>query len=203
MRFLTHVAMLFYVLIITFFGGMVIAFAINAIALPEVTYYLDLAYHTVNLRILIVSISGAIILLSFIFARIITSGQQKERTIAFENPSGRVSISLGALEDMIKRAVLRVIEVKDLKPSVRATKKGVEISCRLILRAETSIPDMTARLQELIKEKVQDTLGIEENIIVRIHIAKIISEISKSKSEKKEEPEETREELTIPFQGYK
>jgi len=202
MRFFTHLGILFYLIIILTIGSIAILFASQGISFADASYYLQLAYHDLNIRVVILGMSGIIILLSLIFARVISGGGQKERTIAFENPAGRVSISLNALEDTVRRAVLKVVEVKEMKPTITATKKGIEISCRLILRSEASIPDMTSRLQEIIKERIQDALGIEENVIVRIHITKIISEFSKGKKEPEEESEE-KEQLSVPFRYRK
>ena len=202
MKFFTHLGILFYLIVVLTISGIAILFASQGVSFVNISYYLELAYHDMNIRVIIFGMSGIIILLSLIFARIITGGGQKDRTIAFENPSGRVSISLSALEDTVKRAVLKVVEVKEMKPIITATKKGIEISCRLVLRSEASIPDMTSRLQEIIKERIQDALGIEENVIVRIHIAKIISELSKGKKDPGEEPEE-KEQLSVPFRYRK
>ncbi|MDP8265064.1 MAG: alkaline shock response membrane anchor protein AmaP [Candidatus Aceula lacicola] len=202
MRVFTRLAMLFYVAIILFIGGFIISLATHAITLAEISYYLDIAYNDLNLRFVIVVVSAAIMFLSLLFARIITGSQQKEKTIAFDNPSGRVSISLSALEDMIKRSVSGISEVKEIKPSILATKKGIEVTSRLILKSDVSIPDMTAQLQELIKTRVQDVLGIEENVIIKIHVTKIVSSSGKEKNRKNDEAEE-KEELSVPFQGYR
>ncbi|MDP8265551.1 MAG: alkaline shock response membrane anchor protein AmaP [Candidatus Aceula meridiana] len=202
MKFFKHLGVLFYLIVILAIGGIAILFASQGISFADVNYYLGLAYHDASIRVVILGMSVIIMLLSLIFAKVILGGGHKERTIAFENPSGRVSISLSALEDTVRRAVLRVVEVKEMKPAITATKKGIEISCRLILRSEASIPDMTSRLQEIIKERIQDALGIEENVIVRIHITKIISELSKGKKEIEEEPE-GKEQLSVPFRYRK
>ncbi len=127
MRVFTRLAMLFYVAIILFIGGFIISLATHAITLAEISYYLDIAYNDLNLRFVIVVVSAAIMFLSLLFARIITGSQQKEKTIAFDNPSGRVSISLSALEDMIKRSVSGISEVKEIKPSILATKKALRL----------------------------------------------------------------------------
>ncbi|MFH0877296.1 MAG: hypothetical protein V1863_03640, partial [Candidatus Omnitrophota bacterium] len=67
-----------------------------------------------------------------------------------------------------------------------------------ILRAETNIPDFTARLQELISTKVQEVFGIDEPISVKLHIAKIIS--SEDKCRKKQNTQtHTTEEVHLPY----
>lgn len=202
MRFFAHVAILFYLAIICFVGVLAIAFANNAVSMGDVVYYLISAQASPNLSIAITAISALVVFLSFLFARILLGGQQKERTIAFENPSGRVSITLNALEDMVRRAILDISEVKEIKPSMIATKKGIEVTCRLVLKSDGNIPDMTLKIQDLIKGQLQDVLGIEENVVVLIHITKIIAQADKNKAAKVVEPEE-KPQISVPFQGYR
>jgi len=202
MRVFTHIAMIFYVAIILFIGGLAVSFAFHNITIGEINYLLSMAYNDLNLRIIIILVSSLIMFLSLVFGRVITGSHQKERTIAFDNPSGRVSISLSALEDMIKRSVSKVSEVKEIRPIIRATKNGIEVAARLILNSDVSIPDMTAELQELVKRRVQDVLGVEEKVVVKIHVTKIIPSCGKDKRVKEDEPE-GKEELSVPFQGYR
>jgi uncharacterized alkaline shock family protein YloU len=201
MRFFTHLAIYFYVLMISLVSGVVIFFVSRLVTLEDVYYYLDLAYNNTEIRMIVGIVAGALVVLSLIFERIIIAGRQRERTIAFDNPSGRVSVSLSAVEDLVRRLVYKMPDIKEVRPNIIATKKGIEIECRLILKADVNIPDLTLKLQELIKNRIQEILGLEEIIIVRIHVVKIISEESKGKRTK-EEGEEKSEPI-IPFQGYR
>jgi len=203
MKFFTRIAILFYVVTISTLGALTITFVfvIDQPILERIDYYLQLLASDLQLKI-IVGLTGLLfILLSLIFARIISGARQKERTIAFDNPSGRVSISLIAMEDMVKRLILRESEVKEGRPNIIATKKGLDIEARLVLKADVNIPEVTSRLQNLIKDKIQEMIGIEEAVTVKIHVVKIATEESKFKRSKSDYPEKT--ETNIPFQGYR
>ena len=202
MRFFTGVALLFYVMTISFIGGVVILFVTHTILLEDVNSYLSIVYYDMHIRSVTGGVGCALIVLSFIFARIISGGRQKERTIAFDNPSGRVSVSLGAVEDLVKRLMYKLQEIKEVRLHIIATKKGIEVDARLILKSDVNIPDITSRLQELVKTKIQEILGIEEAVIVRIHVIKIVSEENKAKRNK-EETEEKAEPAPVPFHGYR
>lgn len=202
MRLMTHIAMFFYLAIISMVAVVAVSFAAHWIRLEEINYFLGIAYASKNSCLLIIAVSAGAVFLSFIFSRIIIGVQQKERTIAFENPTGRVSISLSALEDMIKRTVLRVPDVKEIKSDIRATKKGIDVTCRLVLKAEGNIPDTTSRIQDLIRSRIQEILGLEENVIVKIHITKIFSQTEKDKPVREEDPRNFSE-LSVPFKGYR
>ncbi len=77
MRVFTHIVMLFYITIILLVGGSVIAFVSHAMTLSEVNYYLGIAYNDINLRALIIAITGSLVFLSLLFSMIITGRHQK------------------------------------------------------------------------------------------------------------------------------
>jgi hypothetical protein len=64
-------------------------------------------------------------------------------------------------------------EVKDLRPDVIASPKGLLVTLRVVLKTETDIQDFTSKLQDITRSKIQDVLGLDEQIVIRIHITKI------------------------------
>ncbi len=194
----TALSILFYTIIFAFIGTLAIAFAFHLIDINELMTQLMHGYNDLRMR-LITGLSGLIfILLSFSAAQVITGKIQREKTIAFTNPNGQVTITLSAVEDLIKRLAHQLSEIKDAKADVKATKKGIDIRMRVILRSETNIPDFTARLQDLIASKIQEVFGIDETISVKIHVAKIIGSEDKQKK-----ISEKNEEMAVPYQGLK
>jgi len=148
---------------------------------------------------LILALSGLlVILISFFFAQLILGRYQREKTIAFNTPSGEVTIALTAVEDLIKRLAGMMPEIKELRPDVIAKKGIIIVDLRVVLKFEASLPDLTSRLQELTRTKIQEVLGVEEQIVVKVHIAKIIAQEEKEKKRK----EIDKEESTLPFGGY-
>ncbi len=195
----TALSILFYTIIFAFLGTLAIAFAFHLIDIHELIPQLAYMYNDMRMRI-ITGLSGLVfILFSFAAAQIITGKIQREKTIAFSNPNGQVTITLSAVEDLIKRLANQLTEIKDAKANVRATKKGIDIRIRVVLRSETNIPDFTAKLQDLIANRIQEVFGLDEPISVKIHVAKII--ISEEKHKKKEE--KTEQDISVPYQGMK
>jgi uncharacterized alkaline shock family protein YloU len=203
MWLLTRVAVFFYLAIILSTGLLCILFFLHYIDLTEVVKILTNIYEDSQLSMVLTIVVGFIMLISLLWAKLIYARRQKERTIAFDNPSGPVSVSLNAMEDLIRRIVVRVPEIKEIRPTIVATKKGLDIENRLILRSDVNIPETTARLQELIRSKVQDVIGIDGKINIRIHVIKIISEDLKYKKEKGKAEIEVDPTPTVPFRGYR
>ena len=133
MRFIRRLAVYFYVLTISLISGVAILFVTRTIPIEDINYYLQIAYTSDDVRLVIGFAASALILISFILERIIADYQQKERTIAFDNPAGRVLISLYAVEDLVRRGLYKIPEIKDVKPYIVATKRGGEVPFRRVL----------------------------------------------------------------------
>jgi uncharacterized alkaline shock family protein YloU len=190
---------IFYATIIIFIGIALIIFSFHRLNPQDVSDFLFFAQNTLSSR-LIVGLSGLLlILISFSFAQFILGRFQSEKHIAFATASGQVTIALSAVEDMIKRLAAIIPEIKELRPNVVATKKGaIIVDLKVVLRTEANIPGLTERLQEITKSKIQEVLGLEEQIAIRIHIAKIITHEDREKKRKDTETDGPK----IPFTEY-
>ena len=199
MRFFTVLGILFYASVIIAIGAALILFSLNFLPASDINNFINYAQGTANSRI-IIGLSGILlILISFSFAQLILGRFQREKTIAFTSSSGEVTIALSAVEDLIRRLANIIPEIKELRPDVIATKKGILVDLRIVLKSETNIPELTARLQEITRSRIQEVLGVEEQIIIKIHVAKIISIEEK---ERKRKETEKQDQPTIPFSGY-
>ncbi|MCX5699889.1 MAG: alkaline shock response membrane anchor protein AmaP [Candidatus Omnitrophica bacterium] len=199
MKFFTVLGIVFYAVVIMAIGLALIVFALNLFLPADINNLLILAQSSHNSRV-VIGLSGALlILISFSFAQIILGKFQREKTIAFATSSGQVTISLSAVEDLIRRLAGIIPEVKELRPNVVANKKGIIVQMRVVLRSEANIPELTSRLQDITKSKIQEVLGVDEQIIIRIHVAKIAHD-EKDGRRKKDFEKEDRS--TIPFSGY-
>lgn len=198
MRIFTVLGILFYAVVLILIGMILIIFSVNLLQPQDINNLLAYIQYNINSRI-IVGLSGLLlIVISFSFAQLILGRFQRERTIAFTTASGEVTIALSAVEDLIKRLAGVLPEIKELRPDVIATKKGIIVDIRVVLKSEANIPDLTARLQEITRSKIQEILGLEEQVIIKIHVLKIISIHDTERKRKELE----KEEPTIPFSGY-
>ncbi|MBM3250192.1 MAG: alkaline shock response membrane anchor protein AmaP [Candidatus Omnitrophica bacterium] len=199
MRIFTVLGIIFYAAITITIGIALIAFSLNLLQPQNINDFLAYVRAYPNSRIIVGLLGLLFILVSFSFAQLILGRFQREKTIAFMTSSGQVTIALSAVEDLIRRISHHMPEIKELRPDVIATKKGIMADLRVVLRSESNIPELTARLQDLTRTKIQEVLGIEEEIVIKIHVAKIISAEEK---EKKRKEAERLEQPTVPFSGY-
>lgn len=187
MRFINGLTLFFYTLVFFLIGGLLIVISLNLIPQESIIDTFSMLYTARDIR-LIVGITGVLFIIISLMVVQITMGKiQREKTIAFENPDGQVTISLTAIEDFIKRAIKQLPEVKELKPNVKASKKGIYIVNRVILFSDINIPETTEKIQGIVKARVQDMLGVDEPINIRVHVIKIVHKEEGAKNIRKEE----------------
>lgn len=203
MWLLTRLAVFFYLAIILSTGLLCILFFTGAIPLNDAVRLLTRVSVDLQLSSILTLVVGFIMLVSLFLANLIYARRQKERTIAFDNPSGPVSVSLNAIEDLMRRIAVRVPEIKEIRPSITATKKGLDVEIRLVLKTDVNIPEMTAKLQDMIRSKIQDVVGLEGKINIRIHVIKIIMDDLKSRKDKSKSDIEVDASPAVPFRGYR
>jgi uncharacterized alkaline shock family protein YloU len=189
---------IFYATVLTLIGVALIIFALGVLQPQEIAGFLTYMQENASSR-WVVGLSGVLlILVTFSFAQLILGRFQREKTIAFATSSGQVTIALSAVEDLIRRLTGIIPEIKELRPDVVANKKGIIADLRVVLKAEANIPELTSRLQDIAKAKIQEVLGIEEQIIIRIHVVKIAPAEDRDKRKR----ELIKDEPPIPFGGY-
>ncbi len=202
MKFMTRIGVMFYVTTILFVGCAMLLFVLNAIDFDAVTDILYWAYTDMHLRVISGLIAIILLVTNFMFANVISDRRQMEKTIAFDNPSGRVTISLTAMEELVKRLMEKNPDVKEGRANIIATKKGLDVYARLTIRSDVNIPELTASLQDIVRRRVQDTVGLEEPIMVRMHVVKIVDSDNKPKRKDEITPRD-KVEKNLPFHGYR
>jgi len=198
MKILGIVVVLICTLTFAVAGGLLVALSFNLFTLQNLTDFLRVTLEGQNIRLIVGGIGLFLITASICIAQIAFGKMQREKTIAFDNPNGQVTVSLAAIEDFIKRLSSGMAEIKDLRSNVIAAKNGIEINTRVSLWAEANIPETTESIQAIIKNRIQEMLGIEEPIVVKVHVGKIIPK--EKKRLKKKEKEEIQEK-PAPFRG--
>jgi uncharacterized alkaline shock family protein YloU len=202
MKFISRIAVLFYVTVVLFLSISVLAFVFRVIPLKSVIDGLTFIYYDEKIALIVIASTFVAIFVNFMFFNVFSDRQQRGKIIAFDNPSGRVSVSLSAMEDLVKRVIAAVQEVKEVRSSITVGKKGLNVEARIILNTDVNIPEMTSRLQELVKRKMQNTIGLEEDIVVRVHVFRIIPS-RKTKQSKSKDDDAAVSDKAVPFQGYR
>lgn len=196
MKIFNSLVLIFYTLLILLVGATLISVSLGIITVDNIVEVVSLCYNDANLK-LGLGISGLLlIIIGLGVVQLAINKVHREKTISFENPDGQITISLSAIEDFIRRLFRANIDIKDLRPLCTVKKKGIEISSKVALWEDAKVPEATEKIQAVIKSRLEQILGIEESITVKVHVVKIAPrEIRKSKAK---EPEETK--IEAPYQ---
>ena len=192
MKIFNSLILAFYTIVFLIVGGLLIAYSLALITPDDINLMVKYLPTEGNYCLIIRLVGVSIIVISLSILLIVLGSFQQEKTIAYDNPDGQITVSLSAIEDLIKRLSSEFDEIKELKPNVKVTKKGIEIYCKTALSQDKAIPDVTQKIQNSIKNKIQNILGIEENLTVKIHVVKIIIK-ERFKKMQEEKPQ-------VPFQ---
>lgn len=85
-----------------------------------------------------------------------------QQALVQDTGHGKVKVSLLAIENLVKKTVRQKRGVKDVKAMVRAPEgKDIQIQIRIVISPEISVPDLTAELQQTVKDYVLDIIGIQ------------------------------------------
>lgn len=198
MKWFTWTIVTCYIMLFILLGVGMVAFSLQWLQLEAVILWIEAAYQEQNLRLALFLTGAGLILLNWIFAQMSLSKAQRQKTIAFDNPDGRVTVSLSAIEDFVRKAARDVSEVKELRSDVVARKGRIVVRVRAVLWSEAHIPAVAERVQSVVRSRVQEMLsGIEEPVTVTVHVAKIVHrEGSEPVSDRK-----GGEKIVGPFRG--
>lgn len=199
MNILNRITMLFFLVVFITIGLFLIAVSVKSIESEPILNALESINSSMTLRIGVGVVGFLLIAVSWASYRFTLARIQRQKNIAFNNPDGQVSISLSAIEEFIKKIGSSLPEVKEMKSDCIATKKGIDISTRVIFWADANIPEATEKIQGLVKARIQEMLGIDEPIIIKIHVTKIVTRPDAKPASKKGRD---REDVSLPFGGF-
>jgi len=142
-------------------------------------------------------IAIAIVILGVIYIVNWFEYMNKTRNVSFDNPGGKVKISLKAIEDSITALISREIEgIKSLRVKNYVSPKGLETKIYLKLISGLNIPETCSTIQEITKNYLQDAVGVERVSNIEVNVTNISAGefLSETSSEKEEEEEKEYEE---------
>ncbi|MCF7907672.1 MAG: alkaline shock response membrane anchor protein AmaP [Candidatus Omnitrophica bacterium] len=134
------------------------------------------------------------ILMCFSYLQRTLQRSRRDKSLTFESEQGKVSITLFAIEDMLRKILESRPEVSHIRVKVLLKKKCIEVMIRGILTAEVNLVDFTKEIQENVKEKMHTLLGEDKEVQVNLEIRKVAIGAKKGLVEE-HEPE-------IPFRNY-
>ncbi|MDP8216501.1 MAG: alkaline shock response membrane anchor protein AmaP [Candidatus Kaelpia imicola] len=177
---------LFYLVI----GVFMVLYALDFISQQDLSFILAESEQLIPLKLLAGFVGTALIVLVIALLNFVWSGAAAEKNIAFKTDYGEVLVSLSAIEDYVRKIMRDDPDVRDLRSKVTVRKRGLVISLKAAMLSEINIPSVTEKIQSELRSKVQEMLGMEEPVIVKVFISKIGEKDKKKKLKQGEEPQD-------------
>lgn len=122
------------------------------------------------------------VILGLVFLSLRVRAGRATKSISFDNPEGEVTVSIKAIEDFVRRVGSEFSQVLELIPVILPSHEGIKISAKTTLVAGANVPRLAESIQNNIKARIQNILGIENITGVEVHVTKLVAK----KGEKKE-----------------
>ena len=174
-------------------GLFLINLSLEIITIDMITNYLTQIPANFNSKLITFLIGILLMLFCLRYIQTIFRRRKRNKSITFESDEGKVSITLVAIEEMLKKLLEEKTEVSHIKPKVILKKKHIEVAARGILTTEVNLVDFTKEIQKQVKEKLHALLGEDKQVRVNLEIRKIA--LGKKELTDEKEPE-------IPFRNY-
>lgn len=102
--------------------------------------------------------------------------KKKDRFINFQSDDGSVGISTKAIQDFIERVGKEFAAVKSIKSELLEQKGLLDIAVSVKVVSGNKIPELSAVLQQRIRESVRESLGLDEIRNITIQVSEIVGE---------------------------
>ncbi len=100
---------------------------------------------------------------------------RRERTVVLQNPMGEVLVSLSAIEDFARVLKGKIEGLRDIKGRVVFRRRGLKVSARITVQSDSSIVEVSQKVQDAVRHYIQHTLGIEQEINPTVVVTKVVS----------------------------
>ncbi len=185
-KFVLLVFGLFYLAI----GIFMVLYALDFISQYDLNFILAELGQLISLKLLLGLIGAISVVLVITLLNFVWSGVASEKNIAFKTEYGEVLVSLSAIEDYVRKTMRDDPNIRDLRSKVMVRKRGLVISLKAVMLSEINIPSVTEKIQSELRDKVQEMLGMEEPVVVKVFITKIGEKEKKKRLKQGEESQE-------------
>ena len=186
--------LILYSLISLVIGICLIVASSGVLDLDKVLADIEMVFDNPYGRVL-VGLIGALIILLWIKLIVGRFEYPKQKSIVISDDRERQStITVSAIEEIVKRAVDSFKKAKDVRVKVVPIKKQIGIFVYLVLFSGVNISSFVDEAQGKVELKVKDVVGQDKNIKIKIEIKRIVA----AKNQEFTEDEDPK----IPFRNY-
>jgi uncharacterized alkaline shock family protein YloU len=121
-------------------------------------------------------LGGGLLVVALLFMASEYRTRRRERFLSFDNEGGTVSISTEAMADYITKLSSEFPSVVRMRPIVIPRRGSVDLLVNVKVKAGSQVHEVCELLQQRVRERVVDGLGITEVRRVEVNVRDIVSE---------------------------
>jgi len=120
------------------------------------------------------TISGCIVFVSGIsILNIVFVDAGRKKSVIFKTEKGDVKITLSAIEDFVRKTIIKRPEVKDIKCRVFIKPRGIKVNANVVLTSDVGVTNLIKKVQQDIELSIRNMLDGEFNINVDVNVLKM------------------------------
>ena len=171
-----------------FFLGLGLYAIALSLQLNNVIKPIEYIYSTRQGRMIAMAVGVILVVISFIIITVRSKANSEEKSISFDNPVGKVKISLSAIENFIRKIATQIPGIHEIKPHAVTRKNKITVNNRVVIWGSENLLATSNKAQEAIQGYLQEILGAEERIEINMHVVKVLQDVTKIKTEGEEAP---------------
>ena len=174
MGLLDRVILTIYTLLLAFLSLVAIAVGLRLIPLPYIWTSVTSAYGRWEMALL-----AAVFFL--VSVRLLLAGvrtqQRHKAALITHTDIGDIHIALDAVESLMAKTARHTRGVRGAKARVTRDEQGLTVTIRAAISPESSVPDVSAQIQQRVRDYARKTVGVELND-VRVLVDAITNEFA-------------------------
>lgn len=117
-------------------------------------------------------VGGALVLLAVVYGVSAIPARKDERFVSYECDGGKVSVSVKAINSLLSKLAEEFAGIVSLRAAVYPGDKSVQLD--MAVKSGAKIQELSQALQQRVRERMQDSLGISDVGAVRVFVREIV-----------------------------
>ncbi|PRX26910.1 cell envelope-related Asp23 family protein [Orenia metallireducens] len=106
-------------------------------------------------------VGAVLFLISIRILQLFFRKKKVKQAIVARNEFGDVNISLDAINSLVHDIVKEESNAKDIQSKIKVKEDGVHVYLNFVVDSRTIIPELSERLQEILKARVSESTGVK------------------------------------------
>lgn len=169
-NFFSHVFSIFSFLTI---GSLLILVSLHILSYDDAVFKLQTIYENPWLSLQTGCVGFLFITVALGFTKMLVKKGRESDALIAESPRGPVVVSVGAMEDSIRKVIKRFNLVKDVRIKMTIKTKEVSVLLRLTLWSGGKVPELLSEVQREVYLRLRKLLGDLNKVQVACDVVKI------------------------------